>query len=92
MLPTLVKVKYGLHAILVQAFFVFEVMWIIIEALANAVHESFIFGNCPDDMSVESIVLDIKASIIAYVWRNFVEMIFHLLFVIHSFHERPAFD
>ena len=63
--PTLVKIENGLHAILVKAFFVFEMMWIIIEALANAVHERLIFGNCPDNESVESLVLDIKACIVA---------------------------
>ena len=51
--PTFVKVEYGLHAILVQALFVFKVVWIIIEPLANAVHECFVLGNCPDDIAVE---------------------------------------
>ena len=51
--PTFIKVENGLHAILVQAFFVFKVMWIIVEPLANAVHECFVFSNCPDDIAVE---------------------------------------
>ena len=86
--PTFVKVEYGLHAILVQALFVFKVVWIIIEPLANAVHECFVLGNCPDDIAVEWVVLDIEVCIVL----NFIQMPFQVLVVVHGFHKGPAFD
>ena len=59
-------------------------MWIIIEPLANAVHESLVFGNRPYDEVVESLVLDIDV-VVVYVSHS-INMSFDVLFVVHRFH------
>ena len=60
-------------------------MRIVIEPLTNAVHERLVFRNCPDDEVVESLVLDIDASIVVYVFHS-IDMSFHVLFMVHRFH------
>ena len=59
-------------------------MRIIIEPLANAVHERLVFGNRPYDEVVESLMLDIDIDVV-YVCHS-IDMSFDVLFVVHRFH------
>ena len=82
--PTLVKVENSFDTILVHAFLVFKVMRIIIEPLANTMHERLVFGNRPYNEVVESLVLNIDVVVVCVC--HSIDMSFDILFVVHRFH------